>query len=768
MRQRGTGLRFSVPDGVDRCSFHDPAAMPTPIRLLAATCLALAAASGAALAQSLPGPGYTIRLLDGQDDFGEHFAVTRFGTSDQWTGFHYLANEQSLFAGSCGDGCVPETRLTSGADRGRFVSAARRSALSQRPFAAFYNATSGDLEAADCFDSSCNFATLRVLETTGDVGAGTATAIDPATGFPYVAYYDATNGDLRLYRCANAICDSGSSVVVDGVGDRGRNPSMAFVNNLLWIAYDDATTGEVRIARGVAPFGAASFSFLSVGAGGDPAITVDGSNFIDLVFRGTPGDTLERWRCLDGNCSASTQQTLDGAGRGFAPSATRLPNGFLLVSHHQPSTGAMLATVCNDATCSAPQRLVLEAGPGFGPTSVATAYSTGRPLVHYRDAVRTELRSTQCTTLACTAFIRRVANGVPAFAPSVAARPDGRAVAIWTKLRQPRIGVCADALCTSLAYRDTGGFNADASRPSIAIRPDGRPFAYYSSVGGSAAWDCADADCTTGTAREVSGSGNSTGNATELAIRADGRPVMLYYNAASNAVFAYVCADTNCTTGQQRLLADEPDPGMQSTQLSGFGLAIGGDGRPAATWALSNQPTPGNFAGALRFARCDDAECSSATVRTLGSDQILGGGGIAIRADNRPVLIENTFAGVRNLVTCDDATCSGAARVALPNPFDIANQLLLRPGDVPAYNSGTIGSGGWWQCSDAACGSSARSVLITDTETNQRAHYGRIAFGAEARPIGAYEEQQLRDVWLALPLPEAIFANGFEPLAPGR
>lgn len=327
----------------------------------------------AAWAQSQPAPGYAVRLLDGQDDFGEHFAVTRFSTSDQWTGFHYLANEQSLYAGSCGDGCVPEVRLTSGADRGRFVSAARRAALSQRPFAAFYNASSGDLEAADCLDSSCNFANLRVLDTVNDVGVGTAAAIDPVTGFPHVAYYDATNGDLRLYRCANAICDAGSSVVIDGVGDRGRNPSIAFVNNLLWLAYDDVTTGQVRIARGVAPFAAGDFAVGTAGLGSDPAITIDGSGVVDLVFRGAPGDTLERWRCNDGKCGSATRSTLDGAGRGFAPSATRLPNGNLLASHHQPSAGAILATVCNDATCSAPQRLTLEAGPGFGPTSVAQA-----------------------------------------------------------------------------------------------------------------------------------------------------------------------------------------------------------------------------------------------------------------------------------------------------------------------------------------------------------------------------------------------------------
>lgn len=722
----------------------------------------VALAPAAVFAQSQPAPGYALRVLDGQDAFGEHFAVTRFGVNDQWTGFHYLANEQALFAGSCGDGCVPEYRLTSGADQGRFVSAARRSALSQRPFAAFYNATTGDLEAVDCFDSSCNSATLRVLDTVNDVGAGTATAIDPATGFPYVAYYDASNGDLRLYRCATATCDSGNSVLLDATSTRGRNPSMLFSNSALWIAYDDTSTGEVYLARGVAPFAAANFDVFSAGMGGDASLSIDASGFVDLVFHGGASGTLERLHCNDASCILAGQSTLDGAGRGYAPSATRLPNGNLLVSHHELATGAMLATVCNDAACTAPQRLVLESGPGYGPSSVAEVYASGRPLIHYGDTVLTEMRSTQCTTIACTSLLRRIANGVPAFLPNLALRTDGRPVAIWTKLRRPRIGVCADAQCTSVTYRDLGGANADSSRPSIAIRPDGRPFAYYSNVGGSAAWDCADADCTTGTQREVSGSGNSTSNFTELAIRADGRPVMVYANVATNSVYLFSCADVNCSSGQSRLLADEPDPAVQSTSLGSLGLAMGGDGRPVVSWGVFSQ-LAGNTVGALRLARCNDAECSSATVRSVGSEPVFNSSGIALRADNRPVLLENTFAGARNLVTCDDATCSSAARVALPNPFDISNQLVLGAGEVPFYVSGTIGNGGWWQCSDAICGGLALNTMLTDTETSQRGFTGRIAFGADPRPFGIFGEQQLVDVWLAVPMPNQIFANGFEP-----
>ena len=53
--------------------------------------------------------------------------------------------------------------------------------------------------------------------------------------------------------------------------------------------------------------------------------------------------------------------------------------------------------------------------------------------------------------------------------------------------------------------------------------------------------------------------------------------------------------------------------------------------------------------------------------------------------------------------------------------------------------------------------------MIRDSETTQRGFTGRIAFGADPRPVGVFAEQQLRDVWLAVPLPQAIFASGFEP-----
>jgi hypothetical protein len=736
------------------------------IRSSLALTILFAAAGGLAIvaspvaAQSQGQNGYAARLLDGRNVLGEHFAVApRIGGND-WQAFHYLEDEQALFTGSCSTSCRPATRLTTGADQGRFVSAAARLALpGGRPFAAFYNATSGDLEGVDCLDSSCNFATLRVLDTNGDVGAGTATAVDAITGFPLVAYYDAGNGDLRLYRCSTNDCSTGSSVLVDGTGDRGRNPALVVNAGVATLVYDDSSSGELRVATAAAPYDV--FTRTRVAAGRDAALTLTATGIADIVFTG-PTQALERRRCITSACIAfeSPGALTATAGTGIAPSATRLPNGNLFVAHRDDTSGDMLGTVCNNADCDAPMPLLLEAGPGMGESSVALAFSDGRPLAVFRDAAESQLRSAQCTTVACTTILRRIAgNGLYASSPDVATRADGRAIAIWTRLRAPRIGMCVDAACSSIDYRTPDSGNSDGSKPSIAVRQDGRPFAFYSYFGGNAAWDCADTQCDSGTLRQVGGTGNATGNITELAIRPDGRPVMLYYRATTNDVLLFSCADVDCTSGTERLVADEPT--TQSTSLSGLALAVGADNRPRVVYNANFQPTPGVFAGELRLARCADIECTSASVTALNAEQGFYATPLAIRSDNRPVMVENAGAN-RNLLTCEDADCATRTRVALPNPFDIPGPMGLRDGNVVVFGSGTLGTGGYWDCNGVDCTAPERVATILDTTTPNRGFTSRLALDADEEPVLVFEEQDLGDVWLSVLQPIDVFADGFE------
>lgn len=729
---------------------------------LPAIVLALAALGTASVhAQSAGRNGHVARLLDGRNQLGEHVAVAPRPGGNDWQAFFYFADSGEILAGTCSTACYPRTPLAPGADRGRHVSAATRSALPGAPaFAAFYNATSGDLEALDCLNGDCSFATLRVLDTQGDVGVGTATAIDPATGRPYVAYYDATNADLRLYRCNDATCSSGDSVLVDGDGDRGRNPQIAIAGGTMTLVYDDADSGEVRVAIANPPY--ASFGRRVLASGSDAALSLDGSGRPDIAYT-APDGSLARRRCEAASCLVlESPGALDAnAGSGIAPALTRLANGHLFATHRDVANDRLLGTLCNDADCSAPTRVTIDPGPGMGDVSIPLVFSAGgQPLVLYRDAPEAQIRSAFCTTASCATIQRRIAgNGIIATSPDVALRPDGRAVAIWTRLRAPRIGLCTDLACGDVDLRDPDSGNSDGSRPSIVVRPDGRPFAFYSYFGGNAAWDCADADCNSGTLRDVGGIGNSSGTVTEIALRPDGRPVLLYLRRNSNDVYVFDCADVNCSSGDERLVADEPT--TQSTQLYGFSIAVGDDDRPRIAYTVQFQPTPGTFAGELRLLRCDDPSCASASVRTLANQAGFGDLPLAVRDDDRPVLVEQ-FGVSRNLVRCDDVDCAGATRVALPNFFDVLGNMRLAGGSVPLFASGGSNSGGYWQCDDADCAAPLRVETIRD-DAPQRGYAPRMAYAAGGALVLVFGEQDLGDVWLTLVAPGPIFADGFEP-----
>ena len=75
-----------------------------------------------------------------------------------------------------------------------------------RPLVAYYDADNLDLRVAKCANADClGTSQVTAVDSAGDVGQFASMAIG-ADGLPVIAYYDATNGDLKVVKCATQTC----------------------------------------------------------------------------------------------------------------------------------------------------------------------------------------------------------------------------------------------------------------------------------------------------------------------------------------------------------------------------------------------------------------------------------------------------------------------------------------------------------------------------------------------------------------------------------
>jgi hypothetical protein len=78
---------------------------------------------------------------------------------------------------------------------------------SGNPVIAYYEATNDDLKIAHCGDPNCATFIKYAPDTAGDVGRSASLQLDSA-GNPVVSYYDATNGNLKVLHCLDPNCSS--------------------------------------------------------------------------------------------------------------------------------------------------------------------------------------------------------------------------------------------------------------------------------------------------------------------------------------------------------------------------------------------------------------------------------------------------------------------------------------------------------------------------------------------------------------------------------
>ncbi len=100
------------------------------------------------------------------------------------------------------------------------------------------------------FEASSCLGHASAVDTGGFTGLYTSIAIG-TDGNPVISYYDSTNGDLKVAKCANPACTGAATLTaVDTAGDVGHYTSIAIgTDGTPVISYWDATNADLKVAR---------------------------------------------------------------------------------------------------------------------------------------------------------------------------------------------------------------------------------------------------------------------------------------------------------------------------------------------------------------------------------------------------------------------------------------------------------------------------------------------------------------------------------------
>lgn len=223
-------------------------------------------------------------------------------------------------------------------------------------------------------------------------------------------------------------------------------------------------------------------------------------------------------------------------------------------------------------------------------------------------------------------------------------------------------------------------------------------------------------------------SGVEYGIQTSIAIGSDGRPVV---TAAADIgvpnIAFYRCGDSGCQS-----------PGASFLFSDGTTTAV-------ATGQSGNPVIAAVFNAALDLYSCSDLACTQSTVHTVTSDSAQSLGGLAIRADGRPIIAyQGTGPAIGQLLvaSCDDVVCSSVTQVS-PEMGGFAASIAMRQDGTPIVSHITGAGLSLVSCNDQNC---STSVPYPSDPTGMAGSNTSIAVRDNGEPIISYFDSSGNDL----------------------
>lgn len=314
------------------------------------------------------------------------------------------------------------------------------------PVIAYYDKTNKILKLAICNNLVCNNPTLRTITNTVSANStdwGRTPSIALIKGeIPVISYYDATNGDLWLTICKDALCKKYTSKRIDGVTDDvGAQSAIAVTDKgVPVISYSNYTDGDQMLAVCNSPACTSTtlttIDQVNYGLGTDmklsskglpvivnynriygyltvttcqnlpctskDQITLSGEDFtypslaltkddIPVVGYYATGGELHVLHCLDSTCFSGFEITTIATGCICIPSIALSNNDTLSMSFYKDLTGyyETYLVKCDTLTCASPTTTLIPTVSGKDNDLAIT--DTGVPVISSYDAINYSL-----------------------------------------------------------------------------------------------------------------------------------------------------------------------------------------------------------------------------------------------------------------------------------------------------------------------------------------------------------------------------------------
>jgi hypothetical protein len=288
---------------------------------------------------------------------------------------------------------------------------------------AYFDATNGNLKVARCNNyTTCNAPTLNTVDSAGIVGyypSFSPYSVSNGLG----SYFDATNGDLKYY-CGITSC-SPSTRTLDSVGNVGTWSSLALNSSTVpTIAY--AADGQLKVLR-CADTSCSSIAMMKI-----VDSSVNDTQYVSLALD-TNGvayiayyanNSLRLAYCGDLACTSPTITTLsNGIYIGLYASLALNNDNIPLISYYDAINGDLKLARCNSSiNCSSPTIMTVDSAGDVGAYLSLELDSSGNPVISYQDVTNGDLKLARCN------------NSIDCLAPFILTIDSTGVVGIWSSL----------------------------------------------------------------------------------------------------------------------------------------------------------------------------------------------------------------------------------------------------------------------------------------------------------------------------------------------